>query len=87
MILVIEIFDRFIVDQTVDGLGVGLVIALVHFAAELHPPFGDDQGKGDIDHDGDKGDQREPEIIQHPKNARDHEDFKQGRQDVEQHEG
>ena len=84
---VIEIFDRFVIDQAVDGLGVGFVIALVHFAAEFHPPFGHDQGKGDINHDGHKRDQRKPEIIQRPQNGRDHENFKQGRQDVEQHEG
>ena len=86
MRLIAKILHRLIVQQAVDGLGVGLLVGLVHGAAELDAPFGDRQGEGDIAGDGREGDQREPEIVQHPQDAADQQDFQDRRHDVEQHE-
>ena len=44
----VEIFDRFIVEQTVDRLCDGLGIQLVHFLAQFVAPVGDDGGVGDV---------------------------------------
>ena len=83
---VAEIFHRLVVQQTVDGAGVGLGIHVVHGAAKHHAPFGDDQGEGDIHHERNKSNDGEPDIVFHQQNRCDEADFHQRRQDVEQHE-
>ena len=46
---VVEIFDRLVVQQAVDRLGVRVLIALVHVAAELDAPARDREGEPDIE--------------------------------------
>ena len=85
--LVAEILDRLVVEQAVDGLGVGLAVPLVHAPPVFQPPFGDREGEGDIEADGDEGHRRIGDAVEKPENAADHGDLHQGRQHVEQHEG
>src|SRR3546814_1367015 len=57
-----EIFDGLVVEQGIDGAGDGLVVDLVHLAAKLGPPVGDDTSEGDVDNDHQKrGDDRSEE--------------------------
>ena len=46
-----EVFDRLVVEQAVDRLGVGVGVALVHRAPDRHPPVRRDEGPGEIDED------------------------------------
>ena len=48
-----EILDRLEVEQTVDRLGVGVGVALVHRAADADAPVGGDGGVDEVDDDGD----------------------------------
>ena len=43
-----EIFDRLVIQEAVDGLGIGLGIAFVHLAAEANAPARDGKGEPDI---------------------------------------
>ena len=52
-----EILDGFIVQQAVDGLLVGICVAVVHLAAQLHAPLGHREGKPNVKPDGDRHDQ------------------------------
>jgi hypothetical protein len=58
VVLVAEVLDGLVVDQRIDGLGVGLRIQLVHRAPEVGAPFGDGDGEGDV------GDQRDAVMIE-----------------------
>ncbi len=86
MPFIAKIFDGFIIQQAIDGLGIGDGIAFIHLAAILQAPFRHQQRVGDIADNCHKGDKRIAEIKQSPKNATDHADFQQRRNDVEQHE-
>ena len=48
MRLIAEIFDRLVVQQAVDGLGIGLLVRFVHLPAMGDAPFGERQGEPDI---------------------------------------
>src|SRR3546814_6489912 len=84
MLFVSEILYRFVVEQAVDRLGIGLGIPLVHLTTELQPPFRDEQGKGDVAEDRHQDDQREPDVEQTPQDAADEDDLQQRRQNIEQ---
>ena len=86
MLLVVEVFHGLVVEQAVDGLGVGVLVCLVHAAAVFEAPFRDRQRVPDIADDGDEGNEREPEIVEAPEDAADQRDLQQGRHDIEQHE-
>ncbi len=45
------------IQQAVDGLLVGICVAVVHLAAQLHAPLGHREGKPDVKPDGDRHDQ------------------------------
>ena len=82
----VEIFDRFIIEQTVDRLCDGLRIQLVHFLAQFVAPVGDDGGVGDV---ADHHDQRRRNHAPTKFNLEicgDQNELKQGRRDVEQQE-
>ena len=82
----VEIFDRFIIEQTVDRLCDGLRIQIVHFLAQFVAPVGDDGGVGDI---ADHHDQRRRNHAPTKFNFEicgDQNELKQGRRDVEQQE-
>ena len=82
----VEIFDGFEIEQAVDGLLVRLGIAVVHLAADVHPPFGDLERVGDIDRDRDQHDHHvEPAEID--REDRGHQgQFQDQRPDGKQHE-
>ena len=82
----VEIFHRFIIEQTVDRLCDGLRIQLVHFLAQFVAPVGDDGGVGDV---ADHHDQRRRNHAPTKFNLEicgDENELQQGRRDVEQQE-
>ena len=62
-----EIFHGLVVQQTIDGLGVGVRVALVHGAADRHAPVGRRGGEPEItdDHDGGDGGIAPVELVEH----------------------
>jgi len=66
VVLIAEILDRLVVQQRVDGFGIGLAVHLVHMPAVFQPPLGHRDGPKDISPHRDKGDQGEPDIEQAP---------------------
>jgi hypothetical protein len=86
VILVVEILHRLVVEQAVHGAGVGGGVGLVHGAAVLEAPVGDQHGEGDVDRQGHEGDGAEPGVVFDEQHAGHHEDFQQGGADVEQGE-
>ena len=87
VLLVAEVLDRLVVQQAFDGLGVGLGVGLVHLAAELGSPFGDQQRVGDVQRDRGAGGQRQPAVEHAPQHHADQSDLEERGQDVEQQEG
>ena len=87
MFLVAEILDRFVVQQAVDGLGVGLFVGFVHAPHELDAPFGHGEGEADIDDDRNEHDGGERRVVAVQQDAAHEADFDQRRQYVEEHEG
>ena len=65
----------------------GFGILLVHAAPKFEPPLGHREGKGDKGADGDEGDGGVGHAVEPPQDAAHHDDFDQGGEDVEQHEG
>ena len=80
---VAEIFDRFVVQQTVDCLGLRLGVVVVHAATETDAPGGEREGEADIG--GDRGEryQRETPVEQAPQYDGDQQQLDNGRDDVE----
>ena len=69
--LVAEILDRLVVDEAVDGLGVGLGVEPVHLVTVVHPPLGDGEGEGDVEPDRAEGHQRKHRRIAADEDGRD----------------
>ena len=80
---VAEILDRFVVDQTIEGLVAGLRFQAIHEMAMLHPPIGDRQGEGDVGGDATKHDQGENRRIATQQQRRRQQEFHHHRQDAE----
>ena len=59
---VVEVFDGLVIEQRVDGAGVGGRIQLIHAAAELGAPCGHADRECDVDHQSDQRDPGEPDI-------------------------
>ncbi len=83
VVFIAEILDRFVVQQRVDGFGVGLSVHLVHVPAVFQPPLGYRHGPKDVNAHGDKGDQGKPDIEQAPHHRADQKDFQERRDHVE----
>ena len=81
-----EIFDRFVIEQAVDGAADGAIVDLVHLPLELGAPVGHGAGEGDVngDHDQRRGDQAGAELDQ--EDDADRSQFDDRRADVEQQE-
>src|SRR3546814_20469136 len=79
-----EIFDGLVVEQGIDGAGDGLVVDLVHLAAKLGPPVGDDTSEGDVDNDHKKRGDDEPRAELDLEDDADDQDLDKGRRHVEQ---
>ncbi len=54
---VVEVFDRFIIEQTIHGSAIGQGVKAIHLMTKLHAPARELQGKRDIDKDRDGDDQ------------------------------
>ena len=80
---VAEILHGLVVQQTVDGLGVGVGIGLVHAAHELDAPFRERDGKHDIGRNCTQCDGGEAPVVETPQDTADQHDLEQGGQDVE----
>ncbi|EWS63580.1 hypothetical protein Y695_03186 [Hydrogenophaga sp. T4] len=80
--LVVEVLDRFVVEQRVDGARLAGGLQLVHLAPELGAPFGHRHGEGHIEH---QRHQRDPHIthVELGAQQREHHDhFDQRREDA-----
>ena len=60
ILLITEIFYRFVVDQAVDGACICLGIQIIHGSAKHHTPFGNDQRIADIHDQCGKGNDSKP---------------------------
>nr|GEU28155.1 hypothetical protein [Tanacetum cinerariifolium] len=87
VVLVAEVLDGLIVDQRVDGAGIGLRIEFVHGAAKVRAPVGDRDREHDVRHQRDEGNHREPDIVMQHQVTQHQRDFHQRGQDVEQRVG
>mmetsp|Transcript_16529 Transcript_16529/g.64517 ORF Transcript_16529/g.64517 Transcript_16529/m.64517 type:complete len:491 (-) Transcript_16529:421-1893(-) len=81
-VLVVEILDRLVVQQRVDGLAVGHGVQLVERAAELGAPLGDDDREADVDHQRRHRNAREPRVELHPQQRQHQHDLDQRRHDA-----
>ena len=81
-----EIFDRFKIQQAIDGLLVGIGVLVIHLAAQFYPPFRDLEGKPDIDGDGDNHHRQIARIEGEKENRGNKQQLKHQRPDAEQHE-
>ena len=82
----VEIFDRFVVQQTVHRLGDGLGVQLVHFLTQFVAPVGDHGGVGDVaDNHDQRGDNHAP-TKRNLEIHRNQKQLKQCRRDVEKQE-
>ena len=81
-----EIFDRFVVEQRIDGAADRLVVDVVHLALDVRAPVGDLAREGDVDghHRQRRGDQPGAELDQ--EDAADRDQLDHGRGDIEQQE-
>ena len=80
-----EIFDRLVVEQRIDRLGVGVGVALVHFAADIDPPFGRIIGELHIEHDRDADDGDVAPVEMQQQHRDDQRQFDDGRRELQQH--
>ena len=87
MRFVAEIFHRLVIEQAIDGLGMGLGILLIHTAAKFEPPLRHRKRECDKRGNSDKSDGGIFHAIEPPQYAANHNDFDQGGENVEQHEG
>ena len=83
MLLIGEIFDRLVVEQAIDRLGIGFAVAFVHLAAVLQAPVGDKEGEGHIGDDGAEGHRREGPLVEPPQDAADQRDLEHRRHEAE----
>jgi hypothetical protein len=60
--LVGEILDRLVIEEGIDGLGVGLGVHVVHLPAVCRAPLGDGESVADVKHQRAHGDNGEPVI-------------------------
>ena len=81
--LVAEIFHRFVVQQAVDRLGLRVGVALVHAAADGDAVVAEEQGEGEVEADGERGDGGELPVEDLPDDGGDHHHFEQSGDDVE----
>ncbi len=75
MRLVAEVLHRLVVQQAVDGLGVGVLVGRVHLPPEAQAPVGEEQGEGDVDADGGERDRGEGQVEHPPEDRRHQQDL------------
>ena len=80
-----EIFDRLVVEQRVDRLGVGVGVALVHLAADADAPFGGVEGEADIERDRQHDHDHIAPVEVEQQHPDDQHHFDDGRQQLQQH--
>ena len=80
---VVEVFDRFVIEQGIDRLGVGRRIKLVGLAAKLDAPFGHRHGKNHIHHQRGQGDQGKADVQLVAQHCEHQQHLDQGGHDVE----
>ena len=81
---VVEVLDRLIVQQRVDGLGVRRRVELVHVPPKLRAPVGHADREDDVDDQRDDGDPGEPGVEFHREQAQHQRHFDQCREDAVQ---
>ncbi len=86
MFLGVEILDRLVVEQAVDGLGVGVGIGLVHRAANGDAPFGDGDREPAIEEDGRHRGEGEPDVEIYDEDDADERELKQRRENRKERE-
>jgi hypothetical protein len=80
-VFVVEVLHRLVVDQAVDGAGVGGGVEFVGLAAQGGAPVGDLEGEGDVERQRDEGDDREARLVLHQQDADHQADLHQRGQD------
>ena len=87
MFFCIEIFNCFIIEKRVNSTGGGFFICLVHAPPELHPPFGQHQRIGGINHHRKYRDRRIPEAEDRPHDHCNEDQLDHQRDDLKNSEG
>src|SRR5690554_2046683 len=81
---VVEVFDGFIVQQAVDGPGVGLVVPCISFPHELGSPLGDFDGEHNVHHHRHQNGENVTDVEYDQQDGRHKQDFQDGGHNVEQ---
>ncbi len=81
-----EIFDRFEIQQAVDGMGDSAGVHVDHVAAQLVAPFGHGAGEPDVKRDHGQRHDDEPRTELHEENDADRDQLQHGGRNVEQQE-
>ena len=84
-LLVTEVLDRFVIDQAVQRLTIGLGFQPIHLQAIIHAPLGYRKGKGHIDGYRTEGHQGKHDVVLGQQNDRHKRELHQHRQDAEHH--
>ena len=80
---VVEILDGLVIQQTIHGLRVSILIALIHFTAELNTPARDRESEPDVEPDHRKSRERDPPIQLDDHDGAEERQLENCREDVE----
>ena len=83
MLFIIKVFNRLIVQQTVDGAAVGGVISLISFTDKFITPLCDIDRKKDVESNRDHSNQRINRRKQHAEDHGHRQNFQQRRHNIE----
>ena len=80
-----EIFDRLVVEQRIDRLGVGVGVARIHLAADVDAPLGGEIGEPHVERDRDRDDDDVAPIEVEQQHGDDQDQLDDGRRELQQH--
>ena len=86
MLFVAEVFDGFVVEQAVDGAGVGAVVLLVHHSSKFDAPFRNKHRVSDVNRYRDDRNERHPDVQRLPQDNEHQSQLEHGRHDTEEAE-
>ena len=87
VLFVVEVLDRFVIEQTVDRPGVRARVQLVRLPPDVRAPFGDPDGERDVDHDRTESHRHEAPVEARKKHDCHQRELEHDRDDREQHVG
>ena len=86
-LLVVEILHRLVIEQAVDGAGIGLGVQFVGLATDVRAPLGDPDRESDVDAHRRERDHRKAPVKARDQHPGHQDEFQNHRQDRKQHVG